>query len=150
MPASPDARSIGRLARLLLVYAACLVLGGGACLTWLLWRAVPVHEALFEGLGVPLPRTTLVTFAAATWLVRLAPFLVMLGVGLAGGLAIAFLNGGARKGRPWVVSALISAGLAVGVLELTACAFACWSIHHAYEVNLGTLDDCSHGTGRPR
>lgn len=114
------------------------VLAWGSC-AWLLWRYVPVHAALFEGLATPLPRSAMLVVVAASWFIRLLPFLVLLAVLLGRvllqPLLVAAMTGHSTAIKTWTI--LLSIAVLTG---LVATAF----IVHAMQAG------CSQAKSDPR
>ena len=64
-----------------MVYPVAVITIAGIVITVILWKVIPTFAAMFEGLGAELPLPTRIVIAMSNWLVRLLPFLVLLGVG---------------------------------------------------------------------
>jgi len=122
----------GRAAWLLLGYSSGFVIGASAHLLWLLWRYVPLHAAVFEGMGIEIPGTTRMVVATSIWVVRLLPFMVILSIPVAGVVAAAIVVIGTKAGMPAVARSLATLGLVVALGESAASAFVVHAIHAAY------------------
>ncbi len=116
-----------------------LLCGGALCagvsvaIVWLLWSYVPVHAALFEGLGLPLPLSTRISIAASNWFVRMLPFGVVgsffvVPLGLAGATILMIAL------EPWWRAArvFLAVGLVMATLGSAGGGFVVFSIHAAY------------------
>lgn len=122
-----------RLGFCLLVGAATLALGGAVHLSWLLWRFVPPHAALFEGLGSSLSREATIAITASNWFVRALPLVVLLTVGIGGLVLVPLTAYGLHVGNRWPIGAVASVLALVGIAELGGSALvlrameaACW------------------------
>ena len=125
---------------LLLAAPTVLVLGSALYLSWLLWRYVPPHAALFEGLGTPLPTDARIAIAASNWFVRVLPFVVLLGLALARlvlmPLAVRAFDGGHR----WAIGVVVAILSVLGVATLGGSAL----VLHGMETA------CSQASADPR
>ncbi len=106
------------------------VLGGFA---WLLWRYVPVHAALLEGLGLPLPPSTRISIAASSWFVRGLPFVVV-GSIFVGPVILAGATVLMIALEPWwrATRAFMALGLVLATLGVAGSGFVVFSMHAAY------------------
>jgi hypothetical protein len=89
-------------------------------LAWLVWKFIPLHCAVFDGMSAPLPLETRIVVAASNRVVRLLPFAVLASPVLLGGLAATMLLAAWRfqwttraVGRALVVAALAGASATV-------------------------------------
>jgi len=136
MPKGVDARDkAGRSAWLLLAYATVLVAVASGHLAWLLWRYVPLHAAIFAGMGINLPGSTVLVVRTSTWFVRLLPFLVLLLVPISGMLVTTLLIAATNARRAAsLVKGVATVGLLVALVEAVACAGIVHAVHAAYSV----------------
>src|SRR6185295_8367655 len=63
-----------------MVYPVAVIGIAGIVITVILWKVIPTFASMFEGLGAQLPLPTRIVIAASNWMVRLLPFLVVIGV----------------------------------------------------------------------
>jgi len=122
----------GRSVWLLLAYTVIFGAAASGHLSWLLWRYVPLHVGVFAGIGIDLPRSTLVTVAASNWFVRLLPFLVLLFVPIGGLFATAVVVAAASRRAGWIIKGVATFGLLICLAESVACAFVVHSVQAAY------------------
>ncbi|HET9317311.1 MAG TPA: hypothetical protein VFQ51_17100 [Vicinamibacteria bacterium] len=103
-------------------------------LFWLLYRYVPTHMAMFEGMGMEIPFGVRLVSAASSWLVRLLPFLVLVALPLAAVALVSFaiLAQRVRVHERTVVGWLVALALAVTLAECLASAFVVHAIQGAY------------------
>ena len=118
---------------LLLGYATTFACAASAHLVWLLWRYVPIHAALFEGLGMPLPRSTELAVGAAMWLIRLLPFLILLGIPVALALVVTSVVVAPKVGVPTVVKALTGLAFLAATMVSLASVFVVHAMHAGYQ-----------------
>jgi type II secretory pathway component PulF len=129
MPAELTGRQIrSQLEIVLLAVATVLVITAAAYLSWLLWRYVPPHAALFEALGVSLPSDTRIAVAASNWFVRLVPFLLLLAIVLTRLVLVPLAIRGVQKGERWAVSLVAGFLFLVTFAELGAAVFVLRSL----------------------
>lgn len=124
----------GRMAWLLVGYATLFVIVASAHLLWLLWRFVPLHAAVFEGIGIELPRATLIAVAASNWTVRLLPFMIVLGVAVAAMVAVVIALATFKGALATVAKGLAALGLVAALADSVVCALVVHSIHAGYAV----------------
>jgi hypothetical protein len=120
-------------------------------LLWLAYRFVPMHAAVFEGMGMELPLDARIVIAAANWVIRMVPFLVLAGVPL-GGLAIVGVAIVAPKvPMRTVVGAVTGVGLTIALAQCSTSAFVVHAIHSVYakaatskeyQQSLREIDEC--------
>jgi hypothetical protein len=100
-------------------------------LAWLLWKFIPLHCAVFEGMGVPLPLETRIAVAASNHFVRLLPFAVLVSPVLLAGLAAA---AGLAAWRLQLTTRAVRRGLVVLALAgASAMVLASFAIVHAVQ-----------------
>jgi type IV pilus assembly protein PilC len=63
-----------------MVYPVAVISIAAIVITVILWKVIPTFAAMFEGLGAELPLPTRIVIAMSNWVVRLLPFMVLLGV----------------------------------------------------------------------
>lgn len=63
----------------------------------ILWKVIPTFAAMFKGMGAELPLPTRIVIAMSNWLVRLMPFLIVGGIGLAMLLRKYYATHGGRR-----------------------------------------------------
>jgi hypothetical protein len=115
-------------------------LAGAVHLSWLLWRYVPPHAALFEALGIVLPADTRLAVLASNWFVRLLPFAVLLALGL-GGLVLLPLSVRALANRQRsMIGVLVATISALGIAEFGGSALVIRAMRTG----------CSSATADPR
>lgn len=111
---------------------SCLLAGAGAItLVALLWKYVPAHALAYECLDASLPLITRLAIFASNLIVRLLPFLIMLGVPLVGGIIVlgAILADCRRWSFPRILGTL---AFAVAIAEGIACCVLIYAIHAGY------------------
>jgi type II secretory pathway component PulF len=131
MPSQPD-----RSEWLLLAYGVSLVALVSGHLFWLLWSYVPWYASEFAGMGIELPRSTMVAVAASMWFIRLLPYLVVLVVLVGVVLARSPLAEAMRTPRR-MARALTTIALVAGLAEAVACASIVHAVHAAYSAVAG-------------
>jgi hypothetical protein len=104
-------------------------------LFWMLYRYVPLHMSLAAGMQMDVPLGARVANAVSSWLVRLMPFFVLVGLPL-GALAlvlVAVLGQRARVSTAAVVHWLSVLGLLVALAEFMAAGWVVYSVHQVLE-----------------
>jgi len=125
---------------LLLAAPTVLFLGGALYLSWLLWRYVPPHAALFEGLGISLPTDARIAIVASNWFVRVLPFVVLLGLGLARLVLMPLVAHAFDGDHRWAMGVVVAILSVLGVATLGSSAVVLHGIHTA----------CSQASADPR
>jgi hypothetical protein len=125
---------------LLLGAPTVLVLGGALYLSWLLWRYVPPHAALFEGLATPLPLEARIAIAASAWFVRLLPYLVLVALGFARVVLVPLARRALDMGHRWAMGAIVAILAVLGVGTCASSALVLYGMHVA----------CSQASADPR
>src|SRR6186997_549003 len=64
-----------------MVYPIAVLSIAGIVIAVILWKVIPTFASMFAGLNAELPLPTRFVIALSNWLIRLLPFLVLLGVG---------------------------------------------------------------------
>jgi type II secretory pathway component PulF len=121
-------RPSGRL-WLLVSAPTALALVGAVYLSWLLWRYVPPHAALFEGLGTSLPPEARIPVVASNWFVRVLPFVVLLAFGLGGLVLVPLATYGVYRRRRWAIGTVVVIMAVLGIVELGSCALVLHGVH---------------------
>ena len=116
---------------LLLGAPTVLVLSGALYLSWLLWRYVPPHAALFEGLATPLPPEARIAIAASNWFVRLLPFLVFFALWFARVVLVPLARRALVPGHPWAMGAIVAILSVLGVGTCASSALVLYGMHVA-------------------
>lgn len=113
---------------------ACALAGWAVAalhLGWLLWKVVPLHCAVFEGLRAPLPFGARLVVAASNRFVRLLPLAILLG-------PVALTFGGAAAGLvAWRLDlrtrTLRRAGLALAIAGVSVTVLASFAVVHGLQ-----------------
>jgi hypothetical protein len=101
-------------------------------LLWLLWKFVPLHAAVFEGMGLALPSISRLAIILSNWCVRLLPIIFVSCV-LVSPIIFAFVAlAGAKFGIRAVSGILTTIGLGIAIAALCGSSIVVYGIQAGY------------------